>query len=153
MAAVILGDAGILEVATFGDLPSDNTSDKKGRLCHVLATDIVYRDNGTAWTIYSNYIPLGTSGTTAAAGNDSRLSDARVPTGHHTSHETGGGDVIPAANISGFDTQARTNRLGQLAAPTADVSANSHKITNVAAPTSSNDAARKTDVDTAIAGL
>lgn len=37
---------------------------------------------------------LGTGATQAAAGNDARLSDARTPTAHHATHETGGGDVI-----------------------------------------------------------
>jgi len=37
---------------------------------------------------------LGTGATTAAAGNDARLSDARTPTAHKTSHEPGGGDAL-----------------------------------------------------------
>jgi hypothetical protein len=37
---------------------------------------------------------LGTSGTTACAGNDARLSDARTPTAHATSHKSGGSDAI-----------------------------------------------------------
>jgi hypothetical protein len=45
----ILGDAGILEVANFVDLPTDNASDTKGRLCFVTATGRQYRDNGTTW--------------------------------------------------------------------------------------------------------
>jgi len=32
-------------------------------------------------------VQLGTSGTTACAGNDSRLSDARTPTAHDAQHE------------------------------------------------------------------
>lgn len=43
--------------------------------------------------------------------------------------------------------------LDQLSAPAADVSLNSHKITNLAAPTGANDAARKADVDAIAAGL
>lgn len=43
-------------------------------------------------------LAIGTTGTTAAAGNDSRLSDARAPLGHSASHATGGTDpVTPAA--------------------------------------------------------
>lgn len=138
MAGGILGDFGILEVTNFVDLPSDNASDTKGRLCHVTATGIVYRDDGAAWQIYCNYLALGSTSTTAAAGNDSRLADARTPTAHATSHKTGGSDAI---------------RLDELAVPTADVSVNSHKVTNLAAPTSANDAARKADVDAAITGV
>lgn len=37
---------------------------------------------------------LGATGITAAAGNDSRFSDARAPTAHHVSHELGGTDEI-----------------------------------------------------------
>ena len=45
-----------------------------------------------------------------------------------------------AATVSDFDTQVRTSRLDQMAAPTAAVSVNSQKITNLATPTSSGDA-------------
>lgn len=37
---------------------------------------------------------LGTLGSTACAGNDARLSDARTPTAHATSHKSGGSDSI-----------------------------------------------------------
>lgn len=37
---------------------------------------------------------IGTSATTACAGNDARLSDARTPTTHATSHKSGGSDSI-----------------------------------------------------------
>jgi hypothetical protein len=45
-----------------------------------------------------------------------------------------------ASTISDFDTQVRTSRLDQMAAPTGSVSLNSQKITNLATPTSSGDA-------------
>ena len=45
----------------------------------------------------------GTATNTACVGNDSRLSDARTPTVHATSHKNGGGDEVatatPAANV------------------------------------------------------
>ena len=45
----------------------------------------------------------GTGSDTACQGNDARLSDARTPTAHATSHQNGGGDEIatatPAANV------------------------------------------------------
>ena len=44
-----------------------------------------------------------------------------------------------AATISDFNTAVRTNRLDQMAAPTADVSMNSLKITNLADGASAND--------------
>lgn len=56
-----------------------------------------------------------------------------------------------AATISDFDTQVRTSRLDQMAAPTVDLSINSHKLTNVLDPTENLDAANKEYVDAAAA--
>lgn len=61
--------------------------------------------------------------------------------------------AITTTDVSGFDTQVRTSRLDQMAAPTAAVSMNTQRITNLAAPTADNDAARKADVDAARNGL
>ncbi len=46
-----------------------------------------------------------------------------------------------ASTISNFDTQVRTSRLDQMAAPTSPVSLNSQRITNLANGTNANDAA------------
>lgn len=55
--------------------------------------------------------------------------------------------------ITDFDTQVRLSRLDQMAAPTADVSLNTHKLTNVTDPSGAQDAATKNYVDgIAIAG-
>lgn len=61
--------------------------------------------------------------------------------------------TLTAAKISDFDTQVRTNRLDQLAAPTASVSLNSQKITNLGTPTADNDAANKGYVDSVAQGI
>lgn len=61
--------------------------------------------------------------------------------------------TLTASKISDFDTQVRTNRLDQMAAPTASVSLNSQKITNLGTPTLDTDAATKAYVDGARAGL
>jgi hypothetical protein len=45
-----------------------------------------------------------------------------------------------ASTISDFDTQVRTNRLDQMAAPTAAVALNAQKITGLADPTNAQDA-------------
>ena len=58
-----------------------------------------------------------------------------------------------ASTISDFDTQVRTSRLDQMAAPTAAVSLNSQKITDLDSPTASSDAANKGYVDTQITNL
>jgi hypothetical protein len=65
-------------------------------------------------------------------------------------------DDIPslaASKISDFDTQVRTNRLDQLAVPTASVSLNSQKITALADPVDPQDAATKAYVDASRLGL
>lgn len=58
-----------------------------------------------------------------------------------------------AATISDFDAQVRTSRLDQMAAPTTDLSINTHKLTNVVDPGSAQDAATKNYVDTQLAGV
>ena len=60
---------------------------------------------------------------------------------------------IAHTKISDFDTGVRTNRLDQLAAPTADVSLNGQKITGLALATQSTDAASKAYVDAVKTGL
>jgi hypothetical protein len=58
-----------------------------------------------------------------------------------------------AATVSDFDTQVRTSRLDQMAAPTAAVALNAQKITGLADPTLAQDAATKAYTDTQITNL
>ena len=76
----------------------------------------------------------------------SKLATDPLARANHTGTQT-------ASTISDFDTQVRTNRLDQMAAPTGSVSLNSQKITNLATPTSNTDASTKAYVDTSIANL
>ena len=90
----------------------------------------------------------GTAGTYTKVTTDSK--------GRVTSGTTLSATDIPtltAAKISNFDTQVRTSRLDQMAVPTASVSLNSQKITNLATPTADTDAATKAYVDAARSGL
>ena len=56
---------------------------------------------------------VGTTAGTVAAGDDSRLSDARTPTAHAASHVTGGSDAIQSATASqnGLATAAQITKL------------------------------------------
>jgi hypothetical protein len=76
----------------------------------------------------------------------SKLATDPLARANHTGTQT-------ASTISDFDTQVRTSRLDQMAAPTAAVSVNSQKITNLDTPTASADAANKGYVDTQITNL
>lgn len=63
------------------------------------------------------------------------------------------GATVTATDVTNFDTQVRTSRLDQMAAPTAAVAFNSQKITGLADPTNAQDAATKAYVDAARSGL
>jgi hypothetical protein len=63
----------------------------------------------------------------------SKLATDPLARANHTGTQT-------ASTVSDFDTQVRTSRLDQMAAPTSAVSANSQKITNLANPVDSGDA-------------
>ncbi|QDP68206.1 MAG: hypothetical protein Unbinned1007contig1000_18 [Prokaryotic dsDNA virus sp.] len=65
-------------------------------------------------------------------------------------------DDIPSVahtKISDFDTGVRTNKLNELAAPTASVSLNSQTITNLADPVNTQDAATRGFVEATSQGL
>jgi len=50
-----------------------------------------------AVNIHGDNVVYGSAASTACVGNDARLSDARTPTAHASSHITGGGDIIATA--------------------------------------------------------
>ena len=60
---------------------------------------------------------------------------------------------LTASKVSDFDTQVRTSRLDQMAAPTGSVSLNSQTITNLADPVNASDAASKSFVESTAQGL
>lgn len=122
-------------------------------------------------------LSVGTTAGTVAAGDDSRLSDTRTPTDNSvTSAKIADGAIVNAdingsaaitlsklatdplaranhtgtqiaSTISGFDTQVRTSRLDQMAAPTGALSLNSQKITSLLDPTAAQDASSKAYTD------
>jgi hypothetical protein len=61
--------------------------------------------------------------------------------------------ALDSTFISNFDTQVRTSRLDQMAAPTAAVTLNGQRLTNLADPTGAQDAATKAYADAIATGL
>ena len=76
----------------------------------------------------------------------SKLATDPLARANHTGTQT-------ASTISDFDTQVRTSKVTDLAAPTGSFSMNSQKITNLATPTNNTDASTKAYVDTKVADL
>jgi hypothetical protein len=124
---IIAGDAGS---PADGQVWYNSTTDKfRGRANGVNVTFV--NDGGD--------LTAGSVANTALATNP-------LARANHTGTQT-------ASSISDFDTQVRTSRLDQMAAPTADVSLNTRKITGLGTPTAATDAATKGYVDTAVTGL
>jgi hypothetical protein len=82
-------------------------------------------------------VAYGTTAGTAAQGNDSRLSDARTPTAHKSTHATGGSDALTAGDIGGVakSGDTMTGKLNLPAATTASAGLNIGN--NSASPTTS----------------
>jgi hypothetical protein len=73
---------------------------------------------------------LGSTSTTACAGNDSRLSDARTPTSHASSHNAGGGDALT------IDAAAGTGSLRTLGtSSTSACAGNDSRLSDARTPT------------------
>jgi len=80
-------------------------------------------------------VTYGTTAGTACQGNDARLSDARTPTSHAASHQTGGADAINPVIVTPASLSASQN---DYAPGTADIirlsSSTAVNITGLAAP-------------------
>ena len=82
----------------------------------------------------------------AAAIALSKLATDPLARANHTGTQT-------ASTVSDFDTQVRTSKVTDLAAPTGSFSMNSQKITSLATPTVGTDASTKDYVDAQITAL
>jgi len=110
-------------------------------------TVITSNDTGTVTsTMIANGTIVNADINNSAAIALSKLATDPLARANHTGSQA-------ASTISDFDTQVRTSRLDQMAAPTASVGLNSQKITGLATPTSNTDAATKAYVDATATGL
>jgi hypothetical protein len=82
-----------------------------------VATSGSASDLGTGTLPFAR-IPTGSTSTTVCIGNDSRLSDARTPTAHASTHQSGGADAIKLDDLAtpddNTDLDASTSRHGLL---------------------------------------
>lgn len=92
----LIGSSGVPD----DDNPFVTSEDPRLEPASTLHSDLTDTDTaGHPWDIITGkpatFPPIiGAGAGQAVAGNDGRLTDARTPTAHHVSHETGGSDVV-----------------------------------------------------------
>lgn len=111
------------------------SSPTEGQIYHNTTSHHPEYHDGSSFKDLTDALKLG--------GQNSAFHLARA---NHTGTQT-------ASTVSDFDTQVRTSRLDQMAAPTASVSMNSQKITNLANATNPQDAATFAQLEQARQGV
>lgn len=136
LAAMLLGGSGTVgTVRSVGlSMPSD-IFDVSGSPITDEGTFTVTKKTQSANTVFA-----GPAGGTAAVPTFRALVADDIPS-------------LTASKISDFDSAVRLNRLDQMAIPQANLNMNNYRITGLAAPVNSGDAATKSYVDATVQGL
>lgn len=119
----------------------------------------VYRTDLKKFFVYTGDTTLdGISGWVATDGSnipDATITSDKILDGTIVDVDINANADIDANKIeaASFDSRVRESRLDQMSAPTASVSLNAQKITNLADPTNPQDAATKIYVDNAVVGI
>jgi hypothetical protein len=148
--AVTQGDTGTVTSTMIADgtiVNADINSSAAIDKTKISGTAITAADSGTVTsTMIADGTIVNADINASAAIALSKLATDPLARANHTGTQT-------ASTISDFDTQVRTSKVTDLAAPTSAFSMNSQKITNLDTPTSSSDASNKLYVDTQINNL
>lgn len=140
-----------LQNAIAQSLGSAPGTPKPGQFYYDSGNNVIKFWNGSAWVpvdaAKSSNIPLSALAGIANAtllGNNTGASGAPIPL---TATQVKALLSIAADDVSGLTAAIEAIRLDQFAAPTAAVSLNSQRITNLGAPSATTDAATKAYVD------
>jgi hypothetical protein len=131
------------------DLRESNTHAENVTAAHGLTIANVLQTTSTG--VVTGSMIASTTITDANISNSAAIANSKLATNPLTRANHTGTQL--AATVSDFDTQVRTSRLDQMAAPTASVAMNSQKITGLATPTLNTDAATKAYADGLITSL
>lgn len=123
-----------------------------------LSTETLTISGGTGLssTTGTNSVSINLDNTTVSAGSYGSASSVGTFTVDAQGRLTAASNVnisITSSAVTDFDTQVRTSRLDQMAAPAGSVDYNNQKITGLADPTQAQDGATKAYVDSVAAGI